>query len=113
MAILKEKLDAFESQLRQEKKRLEEDNEITLADTEFGDSPGVDNEAADETEELINEVGAARIIEKYIEQIDDALAKIAEGTYGICEECGRDIELAVLEAAPESRLCQECKKKGI
>ena len=40
--------------------------------------------------------------------IDNALAKIDAGTYGICERCGRPIGEDRLEAMPAARLCIEC-----
>lgn len=44
-------------------------------------------------------------------QIDEALRKIAEGTYGICENCDSEIPWSRLEAAPYATLCVECKRK--
>ena len=46
-----------------------------------------------------------------IGQIDQALAKIEEGTYGVCEDCGDPIAFERLEALPFATLCVECKKK--
>jgi DnaK suppressor protein len=40
-----------------------------------------------------------------LSDIDEALAKLDEGTYGVCEECGRPIGEARLEAMPAARLC--------
>lgn len=40
-----------------------------------------------------------------LDQIDRALAKIEEGTYGICDRCGEHIPDERLEAAPQSVLC--------
>lgn len=45
-----------------------------------------------------------------LRQIDDALDRIEEGTYGQCEECGEDIIPARLEAVPYANLCVECKE---
>ena len=42
-----------------------------------------------------------------LNDIDDALAKIDLGTYGSCEQCGRPIGDARLEAMPAARLCIE------
>jgi RNA polymerase-binding protein DksA len=42
---------------------------------------------------------------KVLQDIDRALAKIAEGTYGLCEGTGRPIGRARLEAKPEARYC--------
>lgn len=46
-----------------------------------------------------------------LEAISDALKKIEEGTYGICESCGKEIAYERLEAVPTARLCVECKNK--
>ena len=40
----------------------------------------------------------------------DALAKLDAGTYGKCENCGKDIPVERLEAIPATRLCMECKQ---
>jgi RNA polymerase-binding transcription factor len=48
-----------------------------------------------------------------IEEIDAALDKIAEGTYGICESCGNPVPTARLEALPHARLCVSCKSGGL
>jgi len=48
-----------------------------------------------------------------VEEIDHALAKMDNGTYGICENCGRLIVKARLEALPYARLCIDCKSGGL
>ena len=48
-----------------------------------------------------------------VEEIDAALAKIAEGTYGFCESCGNPVPKARLEALPHARLCVSCKSGGL
>ena len=45
-----------------------------------------------------------------ITEIDDALHRIHEGTYGACEECGHLISLERLRAIPYARLCIPCKQ---
>ncbi len=45
-----------------------------------------------------------------IRLIDTALEKIENGTYGICEECGKRIERARLKALPYAVLCLKCKE---
>lgn len=42
--------------------------------------------------------------------IDEALARIKEGTYGICDICDKKIQKPRLEVVPHARLCIECKK---
>jgi DnaK suppressor protein len=46
-------------------------------------------------------------------EIDRALAKIDAGTYGTCEQCGRDIPVARLQALPQATLCVTCKSGGL
>jgi DnaK suppressor protein len=46
---------------------------------------------------------------KLITKIDRTLEKIEEGKFGLCEECGEDIEFKRLEARPVATLCVECK----
>jgi DnaK suppressor protein len=48
-----------------------------------------------------------------IEEIDAALVKIGEGTYGVCESCGNPVPKARLEALPHARLCVSCKSGGL
>ena len=44
-----------------------------------------------------------------IEKIKRALADIADGTYGICSNCGEDIAVKRLKASPVARYCIDCK----
>ena len=46
---------------------------------------------------------------KLLSKIEDALLRIDEGEYGICEECGCDINVKRLEARPVTTLCIDCK----
>lgn len=46
---------------------------------------------------------------RVIEELDLALEKIDDGSYGTCEDCGETIGTARLEAMPTARLCIECK----
>ncbi|MBI5100601.1 MAG: TraR/DksA C4-type zinc finger protein [Nitrospirae bacterium] len=43
-------------------------------------------------------------------EIDEALRKIREGTYGICEECGEEISEKRLNVMPAATLCISCKE---
>lgn len=47
----------------------------------------------------------------YIKKVDEALRRIEEGTFGLCDECGEDIELRRLEARPTATLCVGCKEE--
>ncbi len=49
---------------------------------------------------------------KLILKIKEALGKIEEGTFGICEECGEEISVERLKARPVTTLCIACKTKA-
>ena len=46
---------------------------------------------------------------KLILKIDEALERIEDGTFGICESCGDDISDERLQARPVTTLCIDCK----
>lgn len=48
---------------------------------------------------------------KLIGKIKDALERLEDGTFGICDECGEDISEPRLKARPVTTLCIDCKKK--
>jgi DnaK suppressor protein len=45
-----------------------------------------------------------------LDQVERALRKIADGTYGRCATCGKAIEAARLKALPHASLCIACKR---
>ncbi len=49
---------------------------------------------------------------KLILKIKDALARIEDGSFGICEECGEEISEERLKARPVTTLCIACKTKA-
>ncbi|MFW0884884.1 TraR/DksA family transcriptional regulator [Candidatus Acidulodesulfobacterium sp. H_13] len=48
---------------------------------------------------------------KKVREIDDALYKIKEGEYGICDECGETISKKRLKIIPYSNLCINCRSR--
>ena len=46
---------------------------------------------------------------KLIAKIDEALRRLEDGSYGVCEECGEMIGTARLKARPVTTLCIQCK----
>jgi RNA polymerase-binding protein DksA len=49
--------------------------------------------------------------EQVLEEIGDALERIRQGTFGQCEECGKPIPKARLQALPYTRHCVACARK--
>lgn len=43
-------------------------------------------------------------------QIDDALKRMDEGTYGFCQQCSKPISLSRLKAVPYTSLCISCQR---
>lgn len=54
---------------------------------------------------LLGDAGRRQILE-----IDEALERLREGRYGICESCGKAIDLARLEVLPFTRQCLKCRQ---
>lgn len=46
-----------------------------------------------------------------LKKIDEAIEKIENNTFGICEECGNKIDIKRLEARPVTTLCIDCKTR--
>ena len=63
-------------------------------------------------EELLKHVNAKILGNKseILDEIDEALNKLEEGTYGICEECSTEIPLGRLKAVPSATLCVHCQE---
>lgn len=69
-------------------------------DENFADSGQVAAEQG-ENKALLNQ------LREQLDEIDRALAKFADDTYGVCERCGKPISEARLEAMPATRYCIE------
>ncbi len=48
---------------------------------------------------------------KILQAIEEALARIEKGTFGVCRDCGEPIASARLNAIPWTRVCITCKEK--
>jgi DnaK suppressor protein len=59
-----------------------------------------------------NDVGIANDLHAIEGRLERALEKLAEGSYGTCDECGEPIPRGRLEARPESVLCVECAQRS-
>ena len=49
--------------------------------------------------------------QKLLKKIDEAISRIDNGQYGVCESCGGQISVKRLEARPVTTLCIECKTR--
>ena len=62
-------------------------------------------ELGTETFERELELTTLMIVEAELKDIDDAMGKLEQGTYGVCEACGKPIDPERLEAKPWARFC--------
>jgi DnaK suppressor protein len=106
-----------EADLRAEVDRLRAD--VASADTALADllrdaSDGAGDDQADagsKNFEREHEMSIAANARDMLLQSERALARIATGTYGICESCGEPIGKARLQVFPRATLCMSCKQK--
>ncbi|MBI4120971.1 MAG: TraR/DksA C4-type zinc finger protein [Parcubacteria group bacterium] len=60
---------------------------------------------ADALEEVEERHGLTDTLEQRLADVTAALSRIEEGTYGTCEQCGKEIEKERLDANPAARTC--------
>ena len=87
-----------------------------LGELGFGDSGGLNYDAnfAD-TSQVTAERGEAEALagelQETLNDVDAAIGRLADGTYGVCEGCGQPVGEARLEAMPAARLCMRCASR--
>ncbi|MEE9581959.1 MAG: TraR/DksA C4-type zinc finger protein [Acidimicrobiia bacterium] len=69
-------------------------------------------DAAAATAERTEVIGLVESVKTMLGNVDAALERVAEGTYGTCAECGKKISQARIEFRPESIYCVDCKAKS-
>jgi RNA polymerase-binding transcription factor DksA len=88
-----------------------------LAELGFGDAGGLnyDSNFADSSQ-VTAERGEAEALagelREALDEVEAALGRMTEGTYGNCERCGQPIAPARLEAMPAARLCISCASRA-
>uniref|UniRef100_A0A7C4NT44 RNA polymerase-binding protein DksA n=1 Tax=Thermodesulfobacterium geofontis TaxID=1295609 RepID=A0A7C4NT44_9BACT len=107
----KEKLEFFKQLLLKRREEiLKEVMETKKELTEIGEPlPDALDQATRESN-LAFELRLRDREQKLLKKIEKALRKIEEGTYGICEACGTEIDEKRLIARPEATLCIDCKR---
>jgi len=92
-------------------KLLEEMELESKAEREGNKDEGLDTYdlASEERDREINFILSDRERSK-VNNIDDALQRMEEGTYGVCDACGLEIAEERLTAMPFTRLCRDCQQ---
>lgn len=75
----------------------------------YGDNRAEQDENANEVEEYINDLPVEYSLETKLQHINEALEKIENGVYGICEICEKPIENERLEIEPSAKTHVHCK----
>ena len=99
--------------------RLEAERErllTELSETDFGEREnlGYGNHMADDATEAFEQakdLALRQNLERHLDQVEDALQRFKAGTYGLCEQCGEDIDPARLKALPYATLCLSCQQR--
>lgn len=91
--------------LQEIKRSIKSGSEATIGEEPTGD---IYDQASSERDRELGLLLNDREREK-LHNIDEALLRIAEGDYGICEECDEDIPMGRLKVLPFTRHCVRCK----
>jgi DnaK suppressor protein len=96
-------------QLRQrtEAARANQSDAVQTAATDDGVKDVADQSVKDLSQEIEYRLGERE--SQLIADIDQALLRIEEGTYGVCARCGKEIPERRLEALPTARYDAECQ----
>lgn len=97
-------------QLRQRTESVRENQARAL---EFGAADDGPKDSVDMSLQDVNQELALRLGEResqMVADIDQALLRIEEGSYGTCARCGKEIPGARLEALPTARYCAPCQE---
>ena len=102
--------------LVEQRRHLREEIGAMGADPDSDDATFVDDagfaDRSHSTEERSRLISVAQALRSNLREVDHALAKMENGTYGACERCGRPISEERLDALPWATLCIECKQRG-
>jgi DnaK suppressor protein len=110
-------LNLLRSRLESERKRLLGELEQIKASARPSDerregSPfGKREEEATEAFELEKRLAFEKRLREQLAEVEHALEKFDQKTYGLCDICGQKIDPARLEALPQANLCLSCKAK--
>lgn len=103
--------DSFRARLKSEQKTLTVELEQVMVSSSMSGErrEGNHEEEATASLELERRLALEKQILGQLAEVEDALGKLDEDSYGRCENCGNPIGLARLEALPQAKLCLKCK----
>ena len=105
---LREYLDGEQKRLTGELEQLQ--TSMPSSEERREGSPfGKREEEATEALELEKRLTLENRVRQELAEIEHALQKSKEGTYGLCDSCGQPIDPERMEALPQASLCMNCK----
>jgi RNA polymerase-binding protein DksA len=109
--VARQTLELERERLRSLRERIEHDGSQADETGELASGPG-DHLADHATETFMRELdeGLEENVEHLLAEIDAALERIDDGTYGTCVVCGRPIDAERLQAVPYATLCIDDKR---
>lgn len=106
----KETLEKFREQLQQKREEILNEAGRTLSDmTDHNENVPDPNDRATIESGRSFELRIRDRERKLLSKIEEALERVDEGEFGICEDCGEEIGIKRLEARPVTTLCIDCK----
>jgi len=112
LKMFKDTLIEWKERILKELGRLESDHLGKSQKDQSGDLSGYSLHMADagsDTFDMEFSLGLASNQQEFLYQIDEALKKIEEKTYGKCDTCEKGIPLKRLKAVPFAKLCIKCQ----
>jgi RNA polymerase-binding protein DksA len=105
--LARERLDEERARLLSVKETFAGEDEETESESlaELSDSDQHQADVGTETFEREKDLSILERVEAELNDVEHALARISEGTYGTCEACGKPIAEERLEAVPAARMC--------
>lgn len=94
-------------ELRRHNQNVREDQATALESADDGVRDAVDMSLEDVNKEVAFRLGEHE--SQIVADIDQALLRIDEGSYGTCARCGEEISERRLEAMPSARYCAQCQ----
>jgi DnaK suppressor protein len=103
--------DAVRHELEHRRDRTRERIAVLAQRPELGTAQGFGKRIGDGTTEAVSrltDIGVGDSLERVLARTERALAKLDDGSYGICDLCGGPIGPGRLRALPEGVLCLSC-----
>lgn len=108
---MKRRLEAKRRELRENLGELTEASPTPVDPIEASEGPQDFEESAVDVNEMEDERAIRANERELLQQVNQALARIDNGTYGICANCNRPINEKRLEAIPWASLCLDCEEQ--